>query len=491
MEKRAKTQFWIELWSDLVCIVCANILAYLLFYYVFDKILNYSGTEWFRFGTTLTVSSLLPFVGFHKNINVHKRSKSNEFISVVINVTFTYLIFIALIALTKNPIIESRYILAFGFLFTILFSAVSRYVTKRWITNHFTRSKNASIVGIITTKDIAENFVSSLTDDWTLKISGIGIINDLDFSDIHNAQLDILTPRTVGTSICDVPVIAKNQQEFLNWVRCAPIDEVYINLPYKAASEVQFLIEELEDMGITVHINIPSLEKIIDESKFNNINCKMVSGYPMATFAASVIESNWVIIKRLIDIVLGLLGCILSAPIILITAIPLLIESPGPLIFKQQRVGKNGRLFNIYKLRSMYVDAEERKAALMQANKMDGLMFKVDNDPRITKVGKFIRKCSIDELPQFFNVVKGDMSLIGTRPPTIDEFEQYESHHKRRLSMRPGITGMWQVSGRSNIQSFEEIVKLDCEYIDNWSPLLDIKIFFKTVIVVLNHNGAE
>ena len=139
----------------------------------------------------------------------------------------------------------------------------------------------------------------------------------------------------------------------------------------------------------------------------------------------------------------------------------------------------------------MYTDAEKRKAELMASNEMNGFMFKMDNDPRITKVGKFIRKTSIDELPQFWNVLKGDMSLVGTRPPTIDEFDKYESHHKRRLSMRPGITGMWQVSGRSDIQNFEEVVQLDCEYIDNWSPLLDIKILFKTVWVVLKGSGAE
>ena len=127
----------------------------------------------------------------------------------------------------------------------------------------------------------------------------------------------------------------------------------------------------------------------------------------------------------------------------------------------------------------------------MANNKMSGFMFKMDNDPRITKVGKFIRKTSIDELPQFWNVLKGDMSLVGTRPPTIDEFDKYESHHKRRLSMRPGITGMWQVSGRSDIQNFEDVVRLDCEYIDNWSPALDLKILFKTVWVVLKGSGAE
>ena len=132
-----------------------------------------------------------------------------------------------------------------------------------------------------------------------------------------------------------------------------------------------------------------------------------------------------------------------------------------------------------------------REKEFEEKNHMQGLMFKMDNDPRITKVGRFIRKFSIDELPQFYNVLRGDMSLVGTRPPTLDEFEQYSSHHKRRLSMRPGITGLWQVSGRSQIEDFEEVVRLDCQYIDNWSPSLDIKILFKTLGVVFTGHGAQ
>lgn len=157
----------------------------------------------------------------------------------------------------------------------------------------------------------------------------------------------------------------------------------------------------------------------------------------------------------------------------------------------QKRVGLNGRIFYIHKLRSMYMDAEERKKELMAKNEMNGLMFKMQDDPRITKVGKFIRKTSIDELPQFFDVLCGNMSLVGTRPPTVDEYSQYDSHHKRRLSMKPGITGLWQVSGRSDIQDFEEVVKLDVAYIDHWSLALDMRILFKTVGVVLRRTGAE
>ena len=143
------------------------------------------------------------------------------------------------------------------------------------------------------------------------------------------------------------------------------------------------------------------------------------------------------------------------------------------------------------KLRSMYADAEDRKEELRQQNEMRGLMFKIHDDPRITKVGKFIRRTSIDELPQFWNVLRGEMSLVGTRPPTIDEYEQYQSHHKRRLSMKPGITGLWQVSGRSRIENFEDVVALDNKYIDNWSFWLDIRLLLQTVAVVLSGHGAE
>ena len=168
------------------------------------------------------------------------------------------------------------------------------------------------------------------------------------------------------------------------------------------------------------------------------------------------------------------------------------IKSPGPVFFSQIRVGKNGKKFKIYKFRSMYMDAEERKKELMEKNKIqDGLMFKMDNDPRIIKgIGNFIRKTSLDEFPQFWNVLKGDMSLVGTRPPTVDEWEKYEVHHRKRLAIKPGITGMWQVSGRSGITDFEKVVELDTEYITNWNLGLDLKLLWRTVVVVFRGEGS-
>ena len=179
------------------------------------------------------------------------------------------------------------------------------------------------------------------------------------------------------------------------------------------------------------------------------------------------------------------------------------ISSPGPIVFKQKRIGRNGKPFWVYKFRSMYMDAEERKNSLMSENRVaDGMMFKMDFDPRIignrilsdgtkkTGIGEFIRKTSLDEFPQFFNVLRGEMSLVGTRPPTLDEWGKYKYHHRARMAIKPGITGMWQVSGRSEITDFEEVVRLDTEYILNYRLLLDLKILFKTVVVMLQRKGA-
>ena len=216
-----------------------------------------------------------------------------------------------------------------------------------------------------------------------------------------------------------------------------------------------------------------------------------VGTYPIITYHTVTLNTTEQMLKRLMDIAGGMIGLILSSPIMLVTAIAIKIDSPGPVFFKQTRVGQNGRYFKIYKFRSMYIDAEERKKELMAQNEIQGgVMFKMKNDPRVTKVGRVIRKLSIDELPQFLNVVQGTMSLVGTRPPTIDEVQKYKTNQWRRISIKPGLTGLWQVSGRSNVLDFEEIVQMDVEYIDSWSIFEDIKIILKTVLVVIRHKDA-
>lgn len=196
---------------------------------------------------------------------------------------------------------------------------------------------------------------------------------------------------------------------------------------------------------------------------------------------------NFWIDKGIVGSLVGLILCGLVS----IVLVPLIRKDGGSAFFAQTRIGKNGRHFTFYKFRSMCVDAEDKKRELMEQNTMQGGMFKVDDDPRITKIGHFIRKTSLDELPQFYNVLKGDMSLVGTRPPTVDEYEHYTPEQKRRLSFKPGITGLWQVSGRSEIKNFDEVVKLDVAYIDDWTIWKDIEILLKTVKVVLMKDGAK
>ena len=228
-----------------------------------------------------------------------------------------------------------------------------------------------------------------------------------------------------------------------------------------------------------------------------------LGGYTVLTSTLNYVTPAQAVLKRGMDIAGGIVGCLITGIMFVILAPMIYISSPGPIFFSQVRVGKNGKRFRIYKFRSMYMDAEERKKELLKENRVkDGRMFKLEWDPRIIGsrrlkdgtikkgIGNYIRDWSLDEFPQFFNVLKGDMSLVGTRPPTEDEWEKYELHHRARLAIKPGVTGMWQVSGRSNITDFEEVVKLDLTYIREWSMKLDLKILLKTVQVVLAQEGS-
>ncbi|MEY8446688.1 sugar transferase [Enterococcus ratti] len=194
--------------------------------------------------------------------------------------------------------------------------------------------------------------------------------------------------------------------------------------------------------------------------------------------------------KRILDIVLSFIGLVVLSPLLLWIALKIYLDEPGqPIFFSQNRVGKNKRLFKIYKFRSMCVDAEKKLPALLYKNEVEGAMFKMKEDPRITKFGKFIRKTSMDELPQLWNVLKGDMSLVGPRPPLPREVAQYTPYDEQRLLVKPGCTGLWQINGRSNV-NFSEMVSLDLEYIEKRSLSMDFKIIYRTVFVIFHPEGA-
>ena len=276
------------------------------------------------------------------------------------------------------------------------------------------------------------------------------------------------------------------------------MDEIFIFMNSDLDYPME-LVEDFNQMGITTHVAIARTRSQEDPKQF----VERIGGVVYMTKTMNYASARQLFLKRAIDIAGGLVGCLLMVLIMIVVGPIIYLSSPGPIFFAQERIGRNGRKFKMYKFRSMYMDAEERKKELMSQNKIgDGMMFKMDFDPRIignkilpdgtkkTGIGQFIRRTSLDEFPQFINVLKGDMSLVGTRPPTIDEWEKYESHHRARMAFRPGITGLWQVSGRSNITDFEEVVNLDTKYIDNWSIGQDVKIIFRTVKSMLQSEGA-
>lgn len=195
---------------------------------------------------------------------------------------------------------------------------------------------------------------------------------------------------------------------------------------------------------------------------------------------------SWV--KRVIDVVGAVVGLGITAVLFVPIAVAIKLDSPGPIFFSQTRCGLMGRRFKVWKFRSMCVDAEARKAEVQ--NQAEGAIFKNDNDPRVTKVGRFLRRTSLDELPQFWNVLKGDMSLVGTRPPTAEEVERYEVPQWQRLDVKPGMTGEWQVSGRSQVRKFEDIINLDLRYQQNWSLMYDLKLILKTILILFRKNSG-
>lgn len=269
-------------------------------------------------------------------------------------------------------------------------------------------------------------------------------------------------------------------------IRSREVDQIYfIHKSTDQYYEIQKYMEICLEMGLTVKVVMDSYVMKTTRSFVSSVGT-----YPLITYHTVSLNDYEKLVKRFMDIVISVVCLILSSPILIITAIAIKIDSPGPAIFRQKRVGLNGRIFHIYKFRSMYQDAEARKQEFMDKNEMTNGMFKMKNDPRVTRVGKFLRRSSIDELPQLLNVLRGSMSLVGTRPPTLDEVQDYRRTHWRRLSIKPGITGMWQVSGRSDITDFDQVVDLDLKYIDQWSVWLDVRILLKTAVVLFSKSGA-
>ncbi len=462
---------------------------YLLLVDIICIIISFILTTWIRFGGTTKILFHMDMYGiafviilslyiaiyylYNTYSTIFKRGFIDEILVVVkVNVLLAVAITVVLYIFQEGDTFSRLFFFCFFILNNMIMFIVRQYF-KLWFLYIYKNSTSSTKIMVITTFENSKGILSRARSEnnWEYKIN----------------YLTILDVDMIGKVINGIEVKADKNNMF-EVAKREVLDSVFIHLPSDSAERynLEDIILEFQNMGVTVDLSINTFGLKISEKVVREM-----SGYHVLTFSTRLFDESQIIIKQVIDFVGGLLGSIMTILLLVLVAPAIYIESPGPIIFSQVRIGRNGRRFKIYKFRSMHVDAEKRKEELLRLNEMEGLMFKIKDDPRVTKVGRFLRKTSIDEFPQFFNVLRGDMSLVGTRPPTEEEFIQYEGHHKRRLALKAGITGLWQVSGRSNITNFEDVVKLDLEYIDNWSIKMDVKILLKTIGVVLFRVGSR
>ena len=386
-------------------------------------------------------------------------------------VTLLMLLLMAYLFVIHNSNLYSRYVVVMSWLIGLYFIYMEHIIWKSILISKIQKGENQrQILLVAANRQMAEEVLQDQKEQKVSDICFVGIL----LPDDNNQD----------EKLFGIPIL-RGIDEGLAYVSEHVVDEVLIFTTLTVNVPDSF-IEDCLNMGVVVHQNLK--EKIPTDVRKE---VSKIGNYLVVTACINSATPKQLFIKRAMDIAGSIVGLFFTGLVFLFVAPIIKIQSPGPVIFKQKRMGKNGRQFVIYKFRSMYMDAEERKAELMEQNKMSGPIAKFDHDPRIFPFGRFIRKWSIDELPQFWNVLKGDMSLVGTRPPTVDEYEQYELYHKKRLATKPGLTGMWQVSGRSDIEDFEEIIRLDSQYISEWRIGLDIRILFQTVLVVFRKKGAE
>lgn len=499
----------------LVKIVCMTASMILATYIRYGNILGIA-VNFDNIGILYQMIAISLIENFCIDFNHHffRRSRIDELLSVI-KEQFVFVLFMVLwLYMIHDSGKLSRLVFIYYVIAACILEFCGNLALKSFMENVVRSGRSSSRLLILTTAAQAESIIANILsyNEWYRTIVGVALLDrDLKYDSVslkrtavpavHDEMMGIAAEGfgiEAGTDvdqynsvdkndgIMGIPVVA-DCASFLDYVIHNEIDEVFImDYRRKHMDLVLPWMQTLEEMGITVDANID----IFDLEVRGRKNLGRVGKYAVVTIDRNVLSARQLFAKRCMDIAGAVVGCIILAIASIIVVPAIKLESPGPALFCQKRVGKNGRIFTLYKFRSMYQDAEERKKALMKDNEMQGLMFKMNNDPRVTRVGSFIRKTSIDELPQFINILRGDMSLVGTRPPTVDEYRQYEAKHRCRLSMTPGLTGMWQVSGRSDIKDFDDVVRLDMEYIDNWTISKDIKILIKTIKVVLLRKGS-
>ncbi len=481
---------------DLILAIVALVGAYYLRHLDFGI---FQKAAYVHIAVLLLIAAFISGFFFDLYKNILKRGNYKELGSVVEYCLVDLMFIIFFLFFSKSGDRVSRVVIFYMMALELVIIYVERLVWKAFLRRHLSRDRKQRMLVLAHSSNVLDTLES--IEKYPLgdaEVVGVVTIDDgYALGENLSALLRQKLLKDEWKEVWDDDVhVVSDFDDAVSYIRTEWVDSVYIDLPGEISvseMDMEILLEACAAMGVTTH------RTLMRENGRNVVqSIDKVAGNVVLTERMIVVSSTRLFQKRLLDIVGALVGLVITAILAVLVGPFIFFADPGPIIFKQKRVGRNGRIFDIYKFRSMYKDAERRKQELMEKNTMKGLMFKMDNDPRILGsgpdgtrkgIGWLIRKTSIDEFPQFLNVLKGDMSLVGTRPPTVDEWEKYELHHRARLVMKPGITGLWQTSGRNSITDFEEVIKLDVEYINSWTIFGDIKLIGKTLLMMIVPNG--
>ncbi|MEA3407725.1 MAG: undecaprenyl-phosphate glucose phosphotransferase [Chloroflexota bacterium] len=388
---------------------------------------------------------------------------------IVLRGTLTAIAAMIVIVFLATPSYHSRLIFGYTGIIILLSVGGARAIERYVITQRHKRGLGVSRLLIVGAGEIGRSIMRTVVARPELGYQIVGFVDD--------------DPRRAGTDIGRYPALGTTDT-LPSVMDTHDVDQVIITLPWISHRKILDIMRECARDNVHVRI-VPDLFQMT----LSRVVVEQLDGIPLLGIREPSLHRWQALFKRAMDLGMASLGLIISSPLMLAVAIAIRLDSPGPIIFKQARLGRNQRKFTCLKFRSMHLGAESQLEKLREENESTGPIFKMRDDPRQTRVGRILRRTSLDELPQLWNVLKGEMSIIGPRPPIPSEVKGYESWHLRRLEVRPGITGLWQVSGRSDL-TFDEMVLLDIYYIENWSPLLDLRILLKTIPTVILSKGA-
>jgi exopolysaccharide biosynthesis polyprenyl glycosylphosphotransferase len=387
----------------------------------------------------------------------------------IVNGTTTGIVIMVVLVFISRPAFYSRLIFFYAGALIVVLLSFSRLVKNIWVRHLLRRGIGVARAIIVGAGEVGRTVMRTIVAHPDLGYEIVGFVDD----DPAKGTTDIGRFKGLG-SLDNLAVLVHNEA----------IDEVIITLPWQYHRKIMAIMAQCERENVQARI-VPDLFQMT----ISRMAIAEVAGIPLIGVKQVRASTFNLILKRVVDVVFSLSVLVFAAPLMGLIALAIKLASPGPILFRQDRVGKGGKPFTLYKFRSMNIGAEEQKELLRDLNEADGPIFKIKEDPRVTRLGRWLRRLSLDELPQFYNVLRGDMSIIGPRPPLPEEVTGYQPWHMRRLEIAPGITGLWQVSGRSELP-FDEMALLDIHYIEQWSPALDLKILLRTIPTVLFGDGA-